>query len=489
MSQRRAATLVLAAAAVVASAAPAGAGTRPVLSTRAGEFQPARGAEHLAWERNTARRPHHFDVFVRARKGHKVRVNPRGTMAANGGIDGRTLAYQQWKGGDSDIRFYDLRKRRRRLPPRGVNTRHWEYWPSVSGRWLLFGRRKPGGARRIVLFDLDTGRSRTLARTGSGRAFAAPGQVNGRWVVWWKCTPSSGCNVYRYDIRHRRRVMVPNPGRLHRAASVAAEGTVYFTRSGHRCGAPVRLMRYFPGAPPHQVVELPRGRTVSDTYVFSGRRGPSRVLYERERCGRQASSDIWSLTEPRFHGLRVTKKAAGGGTVTTTPKGVVCGSDCLHAYRAGKTVTLVAQPEANSNFTGWGGACSGAAPTCTVEMRRARRVVAFFDPASSFTLSVTKKGGGKGRVTSRPQGIDCGRDCWHSYRAGTQVTLTAAARPGSAFAGWQGACTGAGTCRVTVDRVRSVTATFRLVPASVGSLPCCLGGPGAGPGSSREARV
>jgi hypothetical protein len=481
MTYKRAAAAATAAVALLASPAPARPGTRPVLSTRAGEFQPARGPEHLAWERNTARRPGHFDVYVRARKGRKVRVNPRGTMAANGGIDGRRLVYQQWRRRDSDIRFYDLVKRRRRFPPRGVNTRHWEYWPSVSGRWLLFGRRKPGGARRVVLFDLDTGRTRTLARTRSREAFAAPGQVNGRWAVWWKCTPASGCNVFRYDIRHRRRLVVPNPGRLHRAASVAAEGTVYFVRSGYRCGAPARLMRYFPGARPRPLVDLPKGTTASDTYVFSGRRGPSRILYERERCGRRASSDIWSLAHPRFHGLGVTKKAAGGGTVTTRPAGIVCGSDCLHAYRAGKIVTLAATPEANSNFTGWGGACSGSALTCTVSMRRARRVVAFFDPASSFTLSVVKKGGGKGRVTSRPAGIDCGRDCWHAYRAGTEVRLTAAARPGSAFAGWQGACSGAGTCRVTVDRVRSVTARFVLETAASAPLPCCLGGPGAGP--------
>src|SRR4030095_5918505 len=40
------------------------------------------------------------------------------------------------------------------------------------------------------------------------------------------------------------------------------------------------------------------------------------------------------------------------------------------------------------------------------------------------------------------------------------VTLTATPAAGSTFAGWSGACSGTGSCTVTMSAARSVTATF-----------------------------
>jgi uncharacterized repeat protein (TIGR02543 family) len=44
-------------------------------------------------------------------------------------------------------------------------------------------------------------------------------------------------------------------------------------------------------------------------------------------------------------------------------------------------VTLTATPDANSIFTGWSGACSGTAPTCTVTVGGDRWVYATFQAA------------------------------------------------------------------------------------------------------------
>jgi hypothetical protein len=78
----------------------------------------------------------------------------------------------------------------------------------------------------------------------------------------------------------------------------------------------------------------------------------------------------------------------------------------------------------------------------------------------TFTLSVTKAGTGSGTVTSAPSGINCGSTCSANYSSGASVTLTATAASGSTFAGWSGACTGTGTCAVSMTAARSVTATF-----------------------------
>jgi subtilase family serine protease len=79
---------------------------------------------------------------------------------------------------------------------------------------------------------------------------------------------------------------------------------------------------------------------------------------------------------------------------------------------------------------------------------------------SAFALTVTEAGTGSGSVSSSPAGISCPSTCSANFNSGTVVTLTAAAGSGSTFAGWSGACTGTGTCSVTMNAAKSVTATF-----------------------------
>jgi hypothetical protein len=79
------------------------------------------------------------------------------------------------------------------------------------------------------------------------------------------------------------------------------------------------------------------------------------------------------------------------------------------------------------------------------------------------TLSVSKLGTGAGTVTSAPAGINCGATCSASFEQGKEIALTAVATSGSTFAGWGGACTGTGSCKVPMSAAKSVTATFNLV--------------------------
>ncbi len=81
-----------------------------------------------------------------------------------------------------------------------------------------------------------------------------------------------------------------------------------------------------------------------------------------------------------------------------------------------------------------------------------------------FTLTVTKAGSGGGEVTSSPSGISCGDVCSKSFKKDTVVILTATPEEGSTFAGsWSGVCSGTGSCEVTMDSDKTVTATFDLV--------------------------
>ena len=108
---------------------------------RFGEYQGVRGEDFLAWQQNSRKHPGQYDVLARPiTGGDAFKVNAPDTNGANGGIDGDLLVYQQYERGRSDLKFFDLRTKERTSPPAGVNTRRWEYWPSMSGQWLLFGR-------------------------------------------------------------------------------------------------------------------------------------------------------------------------------------------------------------------------------------------------------------------------------------------------------------------------------------------------------------
>jgi hypothetical protein len=94
----------------------------------------------------------------------------------------------------------------------------------------------------------------------------------------------------------------------------------------------------------------------------------------------------------------------------------------------------------------------------------------------THTLTVTKTGSGTGTVTSSPANIDCGATCAASFAQGTVVTLTASAAAGSSFTGWGGACTGTGSCVVTMDLDRSVSANFDINTALKSTSTTYTGG-------------
>ena len=98
----------------------------------------------------------------------------------------------------------------------------------------------------------------------------------------------------------------------------------------------------------------------------------------------------------------------------------------------------------------------------------------------NFVLTVSEAGTGKGTVTSSPVGINCPGTCSTNFKSGTVVTLTQAVGSGSTFAGWSGACTGTGTCNVTMSAAKSVTATFNT---SVTTFPLTVSEAGTSTGT------
>jgi hypothetical protein len=169
--------------------------------------------------------------------------------------------------------------------------------------------------------------------------------------------------------------------------------------------------------------------------------------------------------------LTVTKAGTGTGTVECNTGGGP--GACAAEYNEGTKVTLTATAAAGSTFAGWSvsgqpGACTGTG-SCEVTISAATSVTAWFNITPvKFPLTITKAGSGSGTVECNT-GSGAGA-CASEYNEGTEVTLTATAAAGSTFAGWSGACTGTGSCEVTISAAKSVTAAFTKNPPPKGKL-------------------
>ena len=106
-----------------------------------------------------------------------------------------------------------------------------------------------------------------------------------------------------------------------------------------------------------------------------------------------------------------------------------------------------------------------------------------------FTVTVEKQGNGSGTIRSTPTGIDCGPACpgqSGQFEVGTEVTLSAPAASGSAFAGWAGDCSGINDC--TVRGEARAIAQF-IIPVATSHLHVDRGGTGTGTVTSQPSGI
>jgi hypothetical protein len=189
---------------------------------------------------------------------------------------------------------------------------------------------------------------------------------------------------------------------------------------------------------------------------WGGACGGTNIVCTVEMTGDRSVSASWVSSTA----VLLTVSVSGSGTVTGS--GINCPSTCTASQAVNSTALLTATAAAGHTFTGWGGACSGEASTCSVLMNEAKSVTATFAPTVQLSVNVT--GTGNGTVTGGDGAINCGDNgslCSASFPVDETVSLTATPATGSTFAGWSGACGGtATTCTILMSESRSVTATF-----------------------------
>jgi uncharacterized repeat protein (TIGR02543 family) len=166
----------------------------------------------------------------------------------------------------------------------------------------------------------------------------------------------------------------------------------------------------------------------------------------------------------------LTVGVTGGGAVISSPIGVECpGVTCSGDFPTGTQVTLTAAPDTGGAFTGWGGACSGLSPTCSLMLNANTTVTASFK-RFRVTVGVNKPAvtfgqGALGTVSNDE--LDCGvggGTCFIDVPQGEQVAFQATPAPGNRFLSWSGGpCSGRtnATCEFKVAANTSSIALFR----------------------------
>jgi hypothetical protein len=179
-----------------------------------------------------------------------------------------------------------------------VNTSEWEWEPSISGDWLLYGRLSTSSSnQRVILRSLLSGTETILDQSFS---FREPGQVNGDYAVWIRCDAS--CDVLRRQLSTETDTVLQEPSATtyQYGAGVTSTGIVYTARSGKACGN-AKIVRYFGVSDPAGgtvVADLPNNQDIDNGYVRENADGSVDFFYNRYLCNDGSVADIYRVRDP-----------------------------------------------------------------------------------------------------------------------------------------------------------------------------------------------
>jgi hypothetical protein len=312
MRPYRLASLLIAFFAYAASTSlvPVSAAVTPVgvKTTSLHEFLPSAGMDigsgetYFAWSQNRPARPGHHDAYLDITNGPTIttiKLNAKGTLGWGSGIDGTRLVFQEVPNDtdNSGLVLYDISSATRLPTPPGLNSRAWQWGPTMSGDWILYGENsRRQDFSRVMLHNTTTDGERIVAQSSYARFSVFQGQVNGDYATYHRDRRGHS-DVFVYQISTGDRTKVPNPNdRYNYRGAVTADGTVYYARSALGCGHNVRIYRWSVTAPADPVLinALPDGKEIAGrVFAFNDGSGTT-VYFDRLSC-RSGASDIYRL--------------------------------------------------------------------------------------------------------------------------------------------------------------------------------------------------
>ena len=315
---------------------------------------------------------------------------------------------------------------------------------SVSGSGTIISSPSGISCGSTCSASYDSGTSVTLT------AVADTGYTFAGWSG--ACSGTGSCVVSMTAAKSVSATFTQNAIYYTLTTSKTGNGTLTSTPSGISCGSTCSYS-YTSGT------SVTVTATADSGYTFTGWSGACTGTGACTISMTAAKTVSATFTQNATYYTLTTSKT-GNGTITSSPSGISCGSTCSTSVTSGTSITLTAVANTGYTFSGWSGACTGTG-TCTVSMTAAKTVTATFTQNATY-YTLTTNNSGNGTITSTPSGISCGATCAYSFTSGTSVSLTATPYTGYTFSGWSGACTGTGTCQVTMGTAKIVTATFAV---------------------------
>jgi hypothetical protein len=258
------------------------------------------GATFVGFSASRPGSPNLFDAYVKAAGQPRVKVNTSGTAFA-GGFDGNTFIYQHVAHGQSNIGLFNVMTSVHSLPT-GVNTSAWEWSPTISGDWILFGRQNLNVnpiSDHVILRSEVGGVTLVLdSQVGAPDRILDPGQVNGDYASWDRYTPSSHTGtVRRYTISTAHTDILQLPiGKIQYASSVNSAGDLFYVRSGIGCGKQVVIRENVFGVSDTALATLPAGYDVFKTFAVDEGGGVTSLYFDRFNCSTGKGGDIFKVT-------------------------------------------------------------------------------------------------------------------------------------------------------------------------------------------------
>jgi hypothetical protein len=192
--------------------------------------------------------------------------------------------------------------------------------------------------------------------------------------------------------------------------------------------------------------------------------------------GRQAVTSV-NITVSDRPTVTLAVATPDGGSVTG--QSITCPGTCQASFAPGTTIQLTANPDADHDFVGWGGACAGQGQTCGLTLDGNEAVSVDFRP-KRVTLTVRANGGTGGGPDGAPSSVtwigggrgrcEAQRICTDTFAIGQTITITANDGQGNinvpVFREWDGACGSQGgnnPCRLTMDGDKEVVARYIIL--------------------------
>ena len=188
------------------------------------------------------------------------------------------------------------------------------------------------------------------------------------------CSGSGSCSVMMNSDKTVAAVFVAEtiePVTYSLSVSLSGSGQVLSDPAGITCGSDC-------SSEYQENTEVALQATAAEGFVFEGWDGAcagDTVCNVTLTGNTQVNATFNEVPVPQDYELTVS--VSGQGSITSSPSGINCGSDCTESYQQDSQISLIATPAAGYEFDRWAGGCNGSGD-CDLIMTQARSVTAIF---------------------------------------------------------------------------------------------------------------